>query len=187
MFVCSRCAKSKCQSACLAETTPDNRSSSSSSSNNEAQPTTVCSSNMYRFHSSNVQRAGNLLQLHLVVCRARFTVRLHYHFPLTLGNNCILMVKYYCTTYCTLYHYPWPKSEAVLTLPPTVVTDASRGEAGARRLCRQNMHIKSAAVEIIIKKCIINTNAIPNAPRYSGQGLQSLQKSLIYRKYTRVV
>lgn len=181
MFVCSRCAKSKCQSACLAETTPDNRSSSSSS-NNEAQPTTVCSSNMYRFHPSNVQRAGNLLQLHLAVCCARFTVRLHYHFPLTLGNNCILMVKYYCTTYCTLYHYPWPKSEAVLTLPPTVVTDASRGEAGARRLCRQNMHIKSAAVEIIIKKCIINTNAIPNAPRYSGQGLQSLQKSLIYRK-----
>lgn len=55
--------------------------------------------------------------------------------------------------------------------------------AGARRLCRQNMHIKSAAVEIIIKKCIINTNAISNAPRYSGQGLKSLKMSLIYRKY----
>lgn len=50
--------------------------------------------------------------------------------------------------------------------------DASRGVAGARQLCWQNMHIKSAAVEIIIKKCIININAIANAHSYSGQGLK---------------
>lgn len=115
----------------LCQPTRDNNRSSSSSNR---QPTTVCSSNMYRFHSSNLQlatgngqRAAGNGQL-VAVASTRLPCQVYrspsLSFPLDFGQqlhfNGQILLYYVLHSLSSIY--PWPKSEAVLTLPPTVVT-----------------------------------------------------------------